>query len=126
MEFFNYGAGWLALVLSLIALWISGRRNTRSDFRARVIEAIQDLDDVIKAIEEYRAGGVSLNSEQLNALILASRQKREARKLRNEGKYQRALTAAGEGLGTLEESFPSAQFPAAIYRPHVEWWRRGS
>ena len=114
MEWSVYGIGIVALFLSLISIGISKRTSSQNDSRTRVIEAIQDIDDVIKAIEEYQSKGISLHSNQFDALASASLKKRKARQLRSRGDYDAALRTADEGLTILEQEFPPQQFPVAF------------
>lgn len=124
MEWISLGTGIAALILSVIAILIINYANSQSDSRARVIEAIQDLDDSIKAIEEYQSKGTALMSNQFDALASAASKKREARRLRSLGNYNKALTTADEGFTILEQNFPSPQFPAAFFtRRELGIWR---
>lgn len=124
MEWIAFGIGIAALILSLISIGISKYTSSQNDSRAKVIEAIQDIGDVIKAIEEYQSKGISLQSYQFDALTSASLKKREARRLRSRGDYGAALRTADEGLTILEQDFPPQQFPAALVtRQEVRSWR---
>ncbi len=124
MEWISLGIGIVALILAVISILISNYANSQSDSRARVIEAIQDLDDSIKAIEEYQSKGTALMNNQFDALTSAASKKREARRLRSSGNYKKALTTTDDGFTILERNFPSPQFPAAFFtRRELGIWR---
>ena len=124
MEWASLGIAVAAVILSLVAIVRNASATSRGDLRSRVIESIQDLDDSIKAIEEYKLGGIILNKEQTDALMLAAKRKRESRQFRGSGYYERALLTTNQGIEIIERHFPPSQFPTAlITRPNLGIWK---